>query len=334
MSDLHPDLQRLLEPLHDQDENAATSELSAAARARVLSALQTQVQNVPAERRRARRLRMLAFAAPIALAAAAGIALAVVQRDTQRLAVHVVASGASPVSWTDGRQVARELRDHGDVLGKGELVVPPQTSAQLTTASGVWMEVAEHTRLGLTLKGERAEPDVLLRTGLLHCRVPRLERGHSFVVATEHARVVVHGTDFSVNVGGSDAALADQPCVRVREGLVEVQRAREDSVWLRPGDSWGCVRSMQAASPAQVTQPAPVTDVLTPEPARTRPAHAHKPAVRVHKTAQHATHAAPLDKTTSTLERENRLLGLALSAERRGDGARAQGLFQALLTQY
>jgi hypothetical protein len=57
--------------------------------------------------------------------------------------------------------------------------------------------------------------------------------------------------------------------------------------------------------------------------------------VRNHKAEQHRGHATDQDKTiTSTLERENSLLGLALSAERRGDGVRAHGLFQALLTQY
>lgn len=328
MSDLHPDLDDLLKPLrHDADETQPL-QLSAAARARVLAALQTQVKQVP---RRRQRMRLLRVAAPIALACAAGFVL-MVQRAEPPAAVHVVATGAR-LSWTQGERAARELDGAGaELRGTGELVVPTQASAQLTTAAGVWMQAAPQTRLRLTASDRPGEPAVRLHKGLLHCRVPKLGPGHSFVVAAERAQVIVHGTDFSVELGGRETVSTDQPCVRVREGLVEVQRAAEASVWLRPGEAWGCVEPEPALPPA-VSAPqasAAPADSAPPSPARTR-------VRRAGKQAGHARRAPQLraaDPALSTLERENQLLGLALSAERRGDGVRAHTLFEALLRQY
>lgn len=349
MSDLHPDLAKLLEPLRQTEAtDPADPQLSAAARARVLAALETQVKQVPLERARGRRKRAFVLGTSVALAAAASFVLwssrSTPPDATQTLAVHVVASGTSPLSWTastggDGQHDVQQLRAESDLRGTGELVVPTQASAQLTTADGVRMEAAEHTRLSLKVKRQHAEPDVLLRAGVLRCRVPKLGAGHSFVVATERARVVVHGTDFSVHVGGTEAALKDQPCVQVREGLVEVQRAHEASVWLRPGDSWGCVMQPSAAppAPAPVAQPRATADVAVPAPTaghgRTRPRVSHHTARRSGRLQASST-VHDTDKTGSTLEQENRLLGLALSAERRGEGGRAHTLFATLLTQY
>ena len=117
------------------------------------------------------------------------------------------------------------------------------------------------------------------------------------------ARVVVHGTEFSVQVLASDG---DTPhtCVKVTEGLVSVERAGQRAL-LGAGHALGCETVPRA------------------EPEATGAGEGSLPSS---PTAGKVT--------VSTLPLETHLLKEALIAERDGNRARAKRLLKRLVAKY
>src|SRR6185503_14934704 len=104
------------------------------------------------------------------------------------------------------------------------------------------------------------------------CAVPRLSPGSSFSVVTPNAKVVVHGTKFSVRVDSSEAGVT-RTCVRVREGLVAVHHAAGTAM-LHANEAWGCPESppvapVVAAEP--LAKPAPSRHVRRRAPVNPPP---------------------------------------------------------------
>lgn len=359
---------------------ATTGELSSAARERILGTMRQQVRGVPRARRRARIVRRMRFGALFgagllacsallwpqlgpganALLARGGALLGGTPPSPDDGALHIAATGQSPLAWTGTQGDTRELRGELDVRGDGELSVPVSASALLTTASGVRIDAAERTRVRLRgAAGARAE-GLALERGAVRCRVPPLGKGQSFVVSTADTRVVVHGTDFSVELGGEAGAqdsphqrvakpsASASPCVRVREGLVEVQHRGAPSAWLGPGSAWGCADVI--ASPSAAVVPSVIASAeLSPAPERASKGHGHHYRGRARSVAKaHRVDRSLLVEASdedssddhltppvaSTLERENQLLADGLRAEQTGDQARARRLFASLLAQY
>jgi len=376
MTDLDPELRRLLAPLREpSDVNPPVSDggLSREARQRIVARMRDQVRTVPRERRRARLVRRFRVGAALGASLVACGALMFALRGAPVMeggnAIHLAAAGASPLSWTDREGVAREVRGELDLLGDGELQVPEHATALLTTANGVRIEAEKHTRVRVRRHGQghggkagAGSQALLLDHGAVRCRVPPLGKGQEFEVATSTARVIVHGTDFSVALGASEVARPGTPCVRVREGLVEVQTTGSASAWIGPGSEWGCAAprvDAQGLHAASVRGALPGTSEAalgTAQPASlTGPSGAHALArentaslhgKRVRHTRRHRKHravsqtestfatAASISVATSTLPVENRLLADALRAERSGDTATARALFQKLVTRY
>jgi hypothetical protein len=344
--------------------------------------MRQQVRGVPRARRRARIVRRVRFGALFgasllacgalfwpqlapgtsALLARGGALFGGTPTSRDSGALHIAAAGQSPLAWTGSQGDTRELRGELDLPGDGELQVPVSASALLTTASGVRIDAAERTRVKLRgAAGARAQ-GLALERGTVRCRVPPLGKGQSFVVSTADTRVVVHGTDFSVELGGEAqpavrSAVNASPCVRVREGLVEVQHQGAPSVWLGPGSAWGCadevastqapvVPSVTSVASAEVSPPADLR-VGTEDP-RAGKSHGH----HHHGRGRSLTKAHRVDRSllvepsddagkddvsapaASTLERENRLLADGLRAEQTGEQARARKLFVSLLAQF
>lgn len=364
-------------PRSEGARSLTDTELSAAARERILGTMRQQVRGVPRARRRARIVRRMRFGAlfgasllacgalfwpqlgpgAYALLARGGALLDGAPTTSDGGALHIAAAGQSPLAWTGSQGDTRELRGELDLPGDGELQVPVSASALLTTASGVRIDAAERTRVRLRgAAGARAQ-GLALERGHVRCRVPPLGKGQSFVVSTADTRVVVHGTDFSVELGGeARAAASASPCVRVREGLVEVQHEGAPSAWLGPGSAWGCADEVASTHAPLVSSAVASAEVSPAADLRSRgedqhanKSHGHhhhgrgRAVSKAHRVDRSLLVEASSDATAddevaapaaSTLERENQLLADGLRAEQTGDQARARKLFGSLLTQY
>lgn len=300
------ELEELLDPLRHEHGAGA---LSPEARARVLAHVQSEVRAVP-QLRRARRVRRWVAVGSV-FAAAASLWFARLPGAGEELHVR------GELAWTGSDQIAQDVRGERAVQGDGELVVSEAGPAELTTPQGVRVQAQASTQLSVRESARR----VLLRRGAVHCRVPPLGSTGSFMVDTGATQVIVHGTDFSVAMHDASA-----PCVEVREGRVEVRARDAASVFLGPGQSWGCTESKPA--PQQAGAPSEAREADVPRPTLAPRAHRHER----HRPRRVSTAAAPLPATT--LEAENALLSDALHAERARDHRRAHALFEQLLRLY
>jgi hypothetical protein len=318
MNDEASELKRLLAPLRDRPVSVDQERL-AARRARVVWSLKRDVRALAAAR--VSRARRRAGYAAISLAAVAGVLFGVHRfgqpgSTPSTLAVTFVGSVGQTMARSGGtpRQLhaGEALRDD-----PGEIESAAEGSAELLTSAGLGLNLGDATRLSLAgLVGARATNQVELRQGLLTCSVPHLTEGQRFSVQTPDARVVVHGTVFSVRVD-SKRMPGSETCVQVTDGVVIVQHAGSETA-LNAGDRWGCDPSPSArlaGNPALESQRQPV-----PESA----VSARHPVPR--------SSARPAER--GTLGEESRLLQDALAAERVGEPARAQSLLNQLLARY
>ena len=314
MNDEASELRRLLAPLRDRPVSVDQERL-AARRARVVSSLKRD-EGALAVARVSRARRRAAYGA-LSLAAAAS-ALFLVHRYGQReaappaLAITFVASVGQTMAHSGVTPRALHAGEplHDD---PGEIESAADGSAELVTSAGLALNLGSATRLSLSgLVGARAPNQVELRQGLLTCSVPHLHEGQRFSVQTPDARVVVHGTVFSVRVD-SNRTHGSQTCVEVTDGVVIVQHAGSETA-LNAGDRWGC-GSKASGTAAGDPVPAP--------PAVAGISERH---------AVPRSSARPVER--STLGEESRLLQEALAAERVGQRDRAQILINQLLRRY
>jgi hypothetical protein len=291
-------------------------------RTRVVSALRANMQSLAAARQvRPRRRALWAF---VSLAAALSL-----WAGGRRFSEHRAREASSltfvgSVGQTVARGALPRNLQPGEALygDPGELATADNGSAELVSAAGLGLRLGGATRVSLAgLVGAEAKNQVELRDGTLTCSVPHLHEGQHFSVTTPDARVVVHGTVFSVRVDSAHLKGA-QTCVQVTDGVVVVQHAGTE-VALNTGDRWGCEAKAEPALPSA----APTSDG-TPE-ASAEPASMLPPAP--HAAASAVVHAAA---RPGTLSEENRLFRDALAAERLGQRARAQSLLGQLLTSY
>jgi ferric-dicitrate binding protein FerR (iron transport regulator) len=313
MSDDASEVRRLLGALRDRPVSVDQERL-AARRARVVSSLKHDVRALAAARvsRARRRSAYIAFS----LVAAAGVLLAVHrfgQPSFMGPALTITFVGSVGQTTARSGVTERTLRA-GEALRQdpGEIESAAEGSAELVTSAGLGLKLGGATRVSLA--GLPALNQVELSQGLLTCSVPHLSEGQRFSVQTPDARVVVHGTVFSVQVD-SKRGLGAATCVEVTDGVVIVQHLGGETA-LNAGDSWGCGASVSAegsANPVPAATPAKGTDVSD----------------RHSVPRSGARRAEP-----STLGEESRLLQEALAAERVGQPERAQGLLNQLLARY
>lgn len=200
---------------------------------RVASAL----AQVARHRRRQRVLRRAAAA----LAVAAGV-----------LAIGVSFTGQGPVArWLSPAAVTAEVSvqmtgsgvevtdaegkalDDAPRLAEGYGLRTLQGSAKLGFPSGAEARVAR--RSTLTLTATRSTEALYLEQGRVDVEVPKLDRERGFSVETPDAKVVVHGTGFSVSVGPEETRPRTE--VSVSHGIVAVHHAGGVSL-LHAGDTW------------------------------------------------------------------------------------------------
>lgn len=255
------------------------------------------------------------------LAAAAAVAFIIID-PTETADSASVANGPSRIELESGQIVhqttPREQRQiaAGESLKmpvNGELHTTSEGFARLRTSGGLAFEVSGESRVSLSeMVPEAEQRRVTLYQGQLRCKVPPLGSGKSFAVATPNTQVVVHGTEFTVEVDSPREGVS-ATCVRVHEGLVAVHHVGGVS-WLNAGNHWGCD---EPAPEAASNAPSPPEATAAPLPP------ARKPAARM-----------PTANPRGTLAKETRLLQSALAAERKGRRAQAARQLQQLLKRY
>lgn len=333
MTDEASEVRRLLGALRDRPVSV-DSERLAARRERVVAVLKRDVRTLAAARasRTQRRVGYLA----LSLAAAAG-AMFAAHRLAQpwpaspALVITFVGSvgQATARSGADSGVAPRSLRAGESLLGDpGEIETAADGSAELVTSAGLGLNLGSATRVSLAgLLGAAASNQVDLKQGSLNCSVPHLQEGQRFSVQTPDARVVVHGTVFSVRVD-TNRAHGRETCVEVTDGVVIVHHDGSETA-LNRGDRWGCEGrpSVTGSEPPTTLSASPSAAPSAPEPASSE-ARGDVNARRA--PARSFARATP----HGTLGEESRLLQEALAAERTGQTERAQGLLNQLLARY
>jgi hypothetical protein len=169
---------------------------------------------------------------------------------------------------------------------------------------------------------------VLLDTGRVTARVPKLGPARTFAVETPEATVLVHGTAFSVERTAPSAESAPRTIVDVGEGTVAV-RHHGIEVLLHACDHWSSGSSL----PSEL-ESAPDIDPAAGSPDRgaSRP-KSSPPAHRTSGAPAKGPEGISSDKS-SNLAAENRLLQAAMAARQQGDARRAVQLAGELVTRF
>jgi hypothetical protein len=296
---------RLLAVLRDRPVSVDPARTEAR-RAKQLPLLEVRVREIAARRSRSRARRIVAgcFAA-VAAMAVVGVALRqFVGKPAVVVAGAEIRAIEGHLSYGDG--AAERAVAQGDSLAlpvEGELRTSG-SEATLETSRGLRLHLESGARLGLSgLSRNGLDGSVRLNQGQITCAVPKLHGGSLFSVVTPNARVVVHGTRFSVRVDSAEAGVT-RTCVRVTEGIVAVQHGPAEAM-LHAGDEWGC-----EAKPATGATLEPV------RPIRAGSRGKAAPAVR------------------GTLAEETALLQSALAAERKGYLASASATAARLVAKF
>jgi FecR protein len=282
-------------------------------------ALKEAIRAVPERRRVARRRRIVV---EVLLSAAAVLlvlsAFVLLRKPTSaahapaRATLTMASGSAAALVLRGGDTRFVDARARFDLEAGDDISLPEGGSAQLVLPSGARVEVGASTRLAVP--GLGGDDVVRLAKGRVALQVPKLRSPHTLSVVTPDARVVVHGTRFSVTVSGE--APSTVTSVAVEEGEVAVLSARVHRV-LRAGQSW---RSDEVAAETP----------LVPEPDAATAASA-VPAV----TASGKRVPAPISPSArDDLAEQNRAYRAALAAKNRGDDQRAADLLGELLARH
>jgi hypothetical protein len=314
---------KLLAAFRERPQSLDTERL-AERRKRMVPRLRAEVRTQLAAQKRSVRMRR--FAAGLSIAAAVALAVGIVSRrgdappPVATVADSIVVeglggesalwSGAVPHPLVVGETLTDPVR--GEVRTEAGW-------ARLRTKQGLSLDLAAATAVDLAdLGGVKGERRVFLARGELRIEVPKLPAGEQFVVLTPDARVVVHGTAFTVRiVPGTPSST----CVRVQHGKVSLHRAGKQVV-LNGGDSVGCDQPRAVEQPRAVSQAEPA------------------PAEREHRVRRSGPERAAARKpdapppVSGTLAQETELLQAALAAERRKDYAAARRSLRVLINRY
>ena len=315
-----PELDHLLSALRDGPVSLSSVEVDSARKARLMPAVRNAARALPRHIARRRTLRRVRQSVVATLAVASAAFLAVVTYRGEPLGfgaplagrVQVESQGEQPLVWRADGGGERTIAGSDELSTTGELRAQDGARAALVTQAGAKVSVLPRSRLRVSVKRARAGTDQLaLLDGEVHCQVPPLPKGSSFVVTTPRTRVVVHGTDFRVRVGGKRGS-----CVSVREGLVEVQ-TESGSVWLGPGTDWGCEREVAQAPVRGAPSPsAEHAAASTPEVVPSAPASVPTSA---------PTAAPPKEQIKRSLEAKRSIAKRHLRSRRRVREERPEG---------
>jgi hypothetical protein len=315
-------------PVEDADRAAQRRE-------RVISTLGNHI--IAVHERRSRRF-AAAMLVGVAAAAAVGIGFWGLEQLRSLDSSTVTAAGslsAGEVRGVVGPVLATRRGTNGVRLAAGARL---KGGEQLETLDGGALELgvdSGNVRLGALSKLEvlaptREERRLRLGVGTVDVDVPHLGRSSDrLVVETPSVDVVVVGTAFSVDVGGSTAR---ETKVNVRRGTVWILSQGERLAILTAGDSWSSERKFVADSAPESASPAPEAPPASEVPAA--PSMKTSNAAPARAAEAGAREATARETAPGSLAEENRLFEAGLAARNSGDDARAAESFGALLSRY
>ncbi|MET0592056.1 MAG: FecR domain-containing protein, partial [Polyangiaceae bacterium] len=226
--------------------------------------------------------------------------------------------------------------EHVPIGNTHEVVPAAEGRARARLASGAEVDIAPESRVRL-VRGTSASPaaawttdpgneSVVLGSGRVTLRVPKLGPSRSLAVQTPEATIIVHGTSFSVERSSSSGNVIPRTMVGVTEGTVAVRHDGTE-ILLQAGDRWSSGPSLlQEAEPAAAKV----------EPSSAAPDRVER--LMKSNTAPRASNAGGRGTETrekgSSLAAENRLLQAAMAARQEGDARRAAQLAGELVTRF
>lgn len=307
-------VQRALELWRQEPVSPEDHDDAARREARVVASLRPLVAAEPVRRRARRRQRWTAGTmAALAIAASIVIAIGAARRDPLHELGSVTTLSASGTPLVVLRGSETRVSEPGSaltLLEGDEVSVAAGGSAELGLPSGARAGLSPSARARVARLGQSETVDLV--RGTVTFRVPKLSESRSLSVVTPDARVVVHGTEFTVEVAPGSGTL-----VSVKEGLVAVIFT-SGHVMLGPGERWRSAPVEPSTTPA--TEPSSATPRATPPPLL--PSSAATPAP--------ARSMRPAD----SLAEQNRLYRAALAAHDRGNDAEARARLDELLSRY
>jgi hypothetical protein len=305
---------RLLAVLRERPHSVDPASTDAR-RERALPRLEQHVRRVASRRKNSGRRRWVAVSlAAILSVVVTGIGIRELRLYDMRGGVAVRAVEGHLVQRVSGASYALSAGDKLMLPVEGELQTDGGSRATLETAQGLSLQIEGGSRLALSgMSPTGSDRSVELHDGQIQCAVPKLGRGERFSVVTPNARVVVHGTRFTVRVDSSEVGVT-RTCVRVSEGVVAVHHGG-DVATLLAGDEWGCRADERAAQ----------IDSGHTSPMVALPA--------VHGSGRTGVpHRS--ERSPGTLAEETALLQTALAAERTGQSEVAAAALTRLLSRF
>jgi hypothetical protein len=304
---------------------------------RTVDAIAQAMRETSARTRARRRIVRWGFAAAAAavLILVGGSLLRLRVRSEPIIARLYSQSGAAHATVHGRELAAAEPSSSALALGFDSRVATDRaSSSRLQLVSGVEIVVGPETRLALpdTKDAARLREEVVLESGLVEVRVPKLLQGHFFGIRTPNAVVSVHGTSFSVEVTQAGPSEVARTRVVVTEGVVSVRHGDRE-ILLDAGSEWtSSVANPPAAAPSSPIAGAGKTGAESPT--RGRSAHTEPETAKGRSSFVEA--GAPLDEREGATElaSQNSLFAAAMSARDRGDRPRAVALLEEFCRRY
>jgi ferric-dicitrate binding protein FerR (iron transport regulator) len=311
-------------------------------RDRIVAHLAELVPTLPA-RRRQRRRRMSAAVLCSAAALAMTLGLTATKYRSQVQRIETSPARNAVLALEGSVQVIRRAAEmpalplERTLLGnEDEVVTGPRGRARASLASGAEVDIDPESRVGFhgseddasatgAATRDRSE-GVILSSGRVAVRVPKLGPAGSFAVTTPEATIVVHGTTFSVARTTDATSEIRRTSVDVEEGTVAVRRNGVD-IFLHAGDHWSSSMESLGRAAGQSGEFRVNRD---------RAADKHKPSLSVPRgdsSSKNSGQPSGSDKSSS-LAAENQLLQTAMAARQQGDALRAAELATEFVRRY
>lgn len=297
-----------------------------ARRARTLATIASAMRQGQFDRQRAKRGRLWAvgLVAASVLIGVGAWTLASSESTASVAVERAVLAGESGKTWLWSGAHKQPVEVGAErALRIGDRILTDSGSARLRVGS---TRIAVAKQSEVVLSQNRSDlKSVTLRGGFIDVDVEPSRDGR-VEVETPHARIVVHGTQFSVAVSqpDEDAAVTN---VRVRRGVVAVIRGGREVARLKAGDSW----TSKKAAPKPVNPAESLaSDAKAPlQQAKRAPV---KRAIKQGLSRPATKSVEVVD--ASTLAEQNQMFRRAVDARNRGDDEQALKNFDALLGKF
>ncbi len=292
-----------------------------------------------AARRTARALRIR-----WAFAAVAAAALVLAGSTLSRSRLRIEAEVARLYARFGGSHLSVHAHEIVSPSAAGSAVAPgfdsqgatgSASSSRLELMSGIEIVVGPEARLTLpdTKGAPRFREELILDSGHIDVRVPKLQKGHFFGIRTPNALVSVHGTAFSVEVTRTGTSDVTRTRVVVTEGVVSVQHA-DHELLLDAGTEW----TSSVADPAAAASDLPRTGAgkaVSESPSRRRSPRVGPEATAADGTAfEDAGTLLGARESPTELATQNALFSSAMSARDRGDWKGSVALLDEFCSRY